>query len=186
MACLMCYYDSMCVIIVVSYDFLNFTSELSENPMRQHHAYVYRAKYPKTFPSIHTINMWICVSLSSPSPYCWSEWPQERRSACSRLYFSLIPISFQSHSNKAFCLGNTEVHQWDCTSRLNNQGRQNGNFMMKFTPKNTYRAKTRREVDIWMQNPVWITTRCRLSVSRQTGWTRNLSDVFSTNPLIPN
>lgn len=52
-------------------------------------------------------------------------------------FFPLIQISIQSQSNTVFCLGNTEVCQWDCTFWLNNEARQNENFMMKFTPKNT-------------------------------------------------
>lgn len=54
-------------------------------------------------------------------------------------YFYSIPFKYN------LLLGNTEVYQWDHTFRLHNEGREDGNFMMKFTPKNTYRAKGRGE-----------------------------------------
>lgn len=98
-------------------------------------------------------------------------------------YYLLIPIFVQSHSSPL--LGRTEVYQWECTLRLNNEGRKkNGNFMMKFAPKNTEQREG-ETLTFECENTVWITTRCLLSVTRRTRWTHNLSDMRSAASLIP-
>lgn len=75
----------------------------------------------KSLAHIRKLNFFLisCVILT----FCQSEWLPQTGSVCS--HFS-DPIPIKSFSNTAFCLGNTQMHRWDCTFRLNNEGRQNG------------------------------------------------------------
>lgn len=102
------------------------------------------------------------------------------------LYFALIPISILSHSNKTFSLCNTEVYRRDSTSRLNNEGRQNENFMMKFTPKKHIQSKGKERLTFECRTLFELQLGVGCLLADRLGWTRNLSDVCSTTLLIPN
>lgn len=128
-------------------------------------------------------------------------WLSERMNEVLALAFLRLPIPIQSDSNKAFCLGKKkkgkgkvkcavgiEPRAWIMEAGQKKWKFHEGIYTHPPPPKKKPHGEQRErsEVDIWMRNPAWITTRCRLSVSRRAGWTRNLSDVRSTGPLIPN
>lgn len=88
------------------------------------------------------------------------------------------PISNKSHSSTPLCLGNTEERQRGGTFPLNNEGRPNGNFLMKFNTPKTHWERG------WHLNAE-PSLNYNSAVASQTD-RLDPSDVRSAIPLIPN
>lgn len=178
-------YDIKCEIIVFVCHFVCFTCEMSEISDICKKYVIFQ----------FMVNLWICVPYVVHSVRNMIIYHLFHINVRLNDYYrqELLDIIFTFPNsnlysvplNTGFCLGNAKEYLRDCTFRLNNECRQNGNFMMKFTPKIHREQRKGDRLTFECENTVWITTRC-LSVSRQTMWTCNLSDVRSTTSLIPN